>query len=321
MILFFYGKDSFRSKQQIKRAVEKFKKERDPQGFNTTIVNCDSTITGSLREMITTPPFLSEKKMVVIEKLLASKQKEQQEQVFDLIERGQLSSDTVLIFWEETDTYKSKKINEYFERLTKEKYAQKFDALEGAKLYGWIQEEVRERGAKIDKDATTYLGAQIGHDMWALSGTIDQLISYAQNRTITIEDIYKFVSTKEQDNIFALIDAITKKKTDTAFSLLQEQYAIGSDAQYIFAMIIRQVKLLLQIKNMEDLGHGNASELAKQLGQHPFVIKKTLPLVKGYTMNDLRALHRRLIDMDIQSKTGQADLETTIDMFISHAVK
>jgi len=34
MIIYIYGEDTFRSHQYLKQQIERFKKERDPQGMN-----------------------------------------------------------------------------------------------------------------------------------------------------------------------------------------------------------------------------------------------------------------------------------------------
>ena len=74
MILFLYGKDTFRSRQQMKKMVEKFKADRDPQGYNIVTIDAAAERNSSrILNEIFTVPFLAERRMVVLESFLSTK--------------------------------------------------------------------------------------------------------------------------------------------------------------------------------------------------------------------------------------------------------
>ena len=81
----------------MKKMVEKFKSDRDPQGLNTVSLDCQKEEEGKIWEQILTTPFLAEKRMVVLENLLLSKNKELLTGLKEKIEKNALSDATVLV--------------------------------------------------------------------------------------------------------------------------------------------------------------------------------------------------------------------------------
>ncbi len=296
--------------------VEKFRVERDPQGLNLVRLDVESGQHTIMQEILSAP-FLAEKRMVVLENLLVSKNDALQKELLARIEAKTLPEDVILIIWEGIEKPKLKQAKELFERLLKEQYTQYFEELTGAKLTGWTLAEVKSRGGEIERDAVHLLATTVGTDMWRLSSLLDQLTSYAFGRSITVADCNIFIEEKVDDNIFTLVDAIVSRQTKHVYTMMQEQYRQGNDAGYLFAMITRQFRILLQLRDLYDRGENlQSASLAKELGLHPFVIKKSLPMVKRYSLDVLRQIHADLLDIDIKTKTGQGDQSMLLDLFV-----
>ena len=98
--------------------------------------------------------------------------------------------------------------------------------------------------------------------------------------------------------------------------MIEEQYRQGQDVQYIFAMILRQCRILLELRDLHDREQLSSDQLAKKLSLHPFVVKKSLPMVKQYSFASLQKLYKSLLEFDIQAKTGFADSETMLDVWV-----
>lgn len=321
MIIFIYGKDTYRSNQYLHKMMEKFHAERDPQGMNLLRLDCETT-KENIMQQILTGPFLAEKRMIVLEGLLSSKQVSVQEALLVRIEEQTIPKDIILIISESIEKPKTKLGKTLFERLSKEQYVQYFEELNGIKLTGWILAEVKERGGNIDRMAADFLANTIGSDMWKLSGVLDQLVSYAPERNILVSDVSLFVEEKIDDNVFTLVDALVQKQTARVFKLIQDQYKAGNDAGYIFAMIVRQYRILLELRDVYDRGDDlQSAHLAKELGLHPFVIKKSIPFVKRYSKEELVNIHEQLLVLDASAKTGKGEQAYLLDMFIGKLVK
>lgn len=316
MFIYLHGPDTFRSRQQLKKMIAKFKTDRDPQGLNVVVLDIEKEETGNVLQQILAAPFLAERRMIVLENLLsATGKKDLQEEIFDRIKDKKIPESNVLLFWESADKPKTDVAKKLQKVLSKEKFAQEFTELKGVQLSSWIKQEIEERGHKIHPQALQYMVANIGTDTWFVHSLVEQLISYKEE--ITIADVELFLDERADDNIFNLVDAIVEKQPKQVFRMIREQYAQGKDPQYVFAMILRQFRILLELRDAYDREDNIlSSELAKKLGLHPFVVKKSLPFVKRYNLGYLKNIYKALLEFDIKTKTGQGDQSVFLDLFV-----
>lgn len=318
MIIFLHGPDTFRSRRQLKKMVDKFKIDRDPEGLNTAVLNCTDTADGQIMEQILAVPFLAEKRLVALENLLTATGKgDLQEQILKRIEEKNLPEENVYIFWEADTKPKTKVGKELLARLLKEKYAQEFPTLTGSKLQGWIASKVEERRGKISSHALQLIVQNAGTDMWLIHSLIEQLLAYKGTEEIQTEDVNLFLEQTADDNIFNLVDAIVAGQTKDAYKMIRQQYKIGKDPHYVFSMILRQFRILLEIRDLFDREDNLPSNLmATKLGLHPFVVKKSLPFVKKYNLSTLKNIYKELLDFDRKIKTGAGDPVLLLDVFV-----
>ena len=318
MIIFLYGPDTYRSRAQLGQMIEKFRRERDPQGLNLVRFVADEETAAKIEEGLLASPFLAEKRMVVIEGLLVSKHKELVSSLLARVKDGKIPSDTIVIFWEGGAKPRTKDAKALLALLKKEKFAQEFAELEGRQLVAWIAREVQTKEGRISAAAATNLANLLAGSSWELHHVVNQLLSYADGREITPEDVALFVEESADDNIFNLVDAVVAGQTKKVFAMMQEQYKLGKDPGYILAMLIRQFRILLMMRDLHDRDElQNSSVAAKKLELHPFVVKKSLPLVKRLNMSELKTAYDRLLEIDIKTKTGQSDQSVLLDVFVS----
>ncbi|PIR78335.1 MAG: DNA polymerase III subunit delta [Candidatus Magasanikbacteria bacterium CG10_big_fil_rev_8_21_14_0_10_36_16] len=317
MIIFLYGKDTYRSRQQLKKMVDKFKVDRDPQGFNVVELDCDKETGANIMQQLLTAPFLAEKKMIVLKNLLsASEHKDFLSELMTRIDGKRLPEENIILFWEGNDTFKTKNAKTLFEKLKKEKFVQSFPEMRGLELSNWVKSEIVSRGGKIEPKALNFLLQNFGNDMWSLSTIIDQLLSYT-SQEISLEDVQKFLGEKVDDNIFNLIDFIVGKQKNKVFKMIRKQYENGEDAQFIFAMILRQFRILLELREVyEKQDNMHSADLAKILGIHPFVVTKSMAFVKRYTLNQIKDIYLKLLEIDTKTKTGQGGQSFLLDVFV-----
>lgn len=319
MILFLYGKDNFRSRQQLNKMVAKFQIDRDPSKLNVIIPDITAEDPQRIIEEIHSAPFLSEKRMVVLKGLLASKEKKLQEMILAELKQNSVPASTILLFWEEAEEFKSTNlVKELFALLKEEKYAQRFDILVGSKLNECIEEQVHEHGGTIERPAVVYLAQNSKNDLWFVHSTLEQLVALCEGRTITLEDVKLFVPERFDDNIFNLVDAIVAGQSERVFQMLEEQYKKGEDAMFVFSMLIRQFRILLLIRDLLDRSGGRIPEgVAKDMGIHPFVLKKSTPYAQRYTTEDVKRIYSSLLDLDRKTKMGGGDQRVLLDIFIA----
>ena len=318
MILFIYGPDTFRSRQYLDKIVAKFKADRDPAGYNVVTIDAeDASTSGSLLSELFASPFLAEKRMVVIKNLLSAKLSEVREEVGEIIKNNLLPDSTVAVFWERTDEFKSKDVKTLFELLQKEKYKEHFAALDSGEAVAWFRGQVETAGSTLGRGVAEAAVKLAGVDSFTLKNLADQLVNYRPGKEITLADLNEFVEEKADDSIFNLVDAIVAGRVQPALAMMREQYRRGEDEQYILGMLIRQFRIMLQIADsLEQNPSVTPDILAKQLSLHPFVVKKTIPLVKKFSLPDLKHRFSQLAEFDLKTKTGQGDLATLLDILV-----
>jgi len=262
-------------------------------------------------------PFLAEKRMVVIKNVLSSKDTEALESLVGGIKNKKVPENNVVIFYQSEPLGKTKICAELAKILAKEKWARHFELLAGAQLAGWIKEEVIKRGGAINSTAINFLAQNTGNDMWYLNSLLDQLVTYAEKREITLADAQLFLEEKVDDNIFNMADAVASGNHRLAFKLIQEQRRLGQEEGYLFGMITRQFRILITMRDLFNRQENISSDqMAKMLALHPFVVKKSLPLMKRLSLDKLKQIYDNLLEIDIKTKTGQADQSLLLDLFV-----
>ncbi len=88
--------------------------------------------------------------------------------------------------------------------------------------------------------------------------------------------------------------------------MLEQQLESGVSIQQILTMITRQFKIIIQVKELL-LQNTNQKDIASQLKLHPFVVQKTTPQTRNFSIEQLKKILNGLIEIDYKIKTGQAD--------------
>lgn len=331
MLIYLYGPDTLRSRRYLRDLIEQFKKQRDPKGYNVKHLDGKTAETSLVLAEIMSLPFLAEKRMVIIENLLSSSdkellaavknKKELLEAVKNKIEHKKISEATILIVWQGEALGKVKEVKELDTLLKLEKYAQEFLLLTGAQLTSWIQKEVATKGGTIQNDALQYLAQHAGTDMWHVQTLVNQLVAHTTTtddslQPITTADVQLFLDEKIDDNVFNLVDAVMQGNRKIAFKLLEGQRQLGHEDGKLFGLIIWQVRTLLSIADILERRQLSSDEIAREIGVHPFVVKKNLGAVKKHSLASLTKIYEELLSMDIKIKTGQGSQAVLLDRFV-----
>lgn len=303
MIIFVYGPDTFRSRAKLRELVEAFQKKYDPSGMNIARFDGKTAEIGDIMSATTASPFLSERRLVVVEGPFDA---------HDLLVR--VPESTILILWDEkAPTGKhGKDIVQY-----------KFDALAGPALTAWVNDEFKKAGVSVEPRATDALVAAVGSDLWRLSVEIAKLAAHAgPSGSVLARDVELLVSSSVESNIFGLTDALADRNAAGAFSLLERELDAGTHELQIMTMLTRQVRLLLQTHALlEEHPRATAETVAKSLGMHPFVARKTLGQVRRFDRPTLERAYDHLFHLDWHLKTGRASPRVALDLFVASFVQ
>ncbi len=319
MILFVYGPDSYRVREKSRELIDQFRQKRDSVGINVVKFSGENLDFDRLRQETMTQGFLSEKKMIVVDRLLSLGNTETQEKVLEFInEFAKKKSETnILLFVEEKVGGKIKNITKkLFTALKNQQYAFEFPELVDRKLEHWINDYVARLGGNIDAKASGELAVRVGSNLWRMSNELQKLVNLKQKQTITQDDIDEHINATFEENIFTLTESIVQKDKNKALRLLSDTIDGGANEIYLLTMIVRQFRILLQVKSLVDSGNSSAKSIANNLGLHPYVTQKSLPLAKHYTLDQLKKIYSRLSSIDASLKTSHPNPQLLLNLLI-----
>lgn len=118
-----------------------------------------------------------------------------------------------------------------------------------------------------------------------------------------------------QNNIFKLVDGIGQKRKEIALTLLNEMLLENEPIQVIVFMIIRQFRLLLMAKLLEERGYSQGN-VAKKLGVHSFIANKVITQSRNFDTVELQNILSRCLEVDKILKTSSMDNKLAVEMLL-----
>lgn len=312
MFHLFHGQDSYSQRETLAALLAK---EGDPDMLSLNTTRLDGKVSfGELQAACDAMPFLARVRVVLVQDLFSS----MPDKTFVEKLEGylpNLPTTTRLIFLESQTLPDNHRIVR-LARDNKLGYVKKFELPKGDELERWVREHVAERGGRITPQAAGLLAANVGGDLGALTNEIEKLVLYkGSDALIDTDDVALLSPYAAEGNIFELVDALGNRQGARAAELFQQKINEGADPFYLFSMFIRQFRLLLQARALLDAGERPAG-IAEQLKQRPFVAEKLARQARNFTLPQLEAIYRRLLAIDVETKTGKADLLTALYLLV-----
>jgi DNA polymerase-3 subunit delta len=321
MFHLFHGQDTYSQRETLAALLAK---EGDPDMLSLNTTRLDSKITFSdLQSACDAMPFLARVRVVLVHDLFSSiPDKAFMEKLEAYLPN--LPRTTRLIFLESQALPDNHRI---IRLAQKEKigYVRKFEPPKGADLERWVQTHVAERGGRITPQAAHLLAENVagGGERQAmpalitLTNEIEKLVLYKGSEgTIDVADVALLSPYAAEETIFELVDALGNRQTARAAELFQAKINEGADPFYLFSMFIRQFRLLIQARYLLDQGE-RAAGIAEQMKQRPFVADKLARQARNFTLPQLETIYRRLLEIDVDTKTGKADLMTALHLLVA----
>ncbi len=310
MIIFLYGKDSFRSKQKLNEIINHYK-ESLKKGFENLIYADANQIDFlDFYNNFKISAMFSEKKLIILKNLFFNKKFQE-----DFLEESKKLEDLkdVVVVYESDLVDQRLKI---FKVLIKNCKSQEFNLLDNGKLKIWAQKEFDKLHRKINGDALSLFINYVGNDLWKASNEIKKLTDFTNGATIKKEDVELQVRPRIEIDIFKTIDALAEKNKKEAFLFLKKHLDNGDSPLYLLSMIIYQFRNLLLVKELAQKGLMYAS-IIKKSGLHPFVVKKNYFACQQFSFEELKNIYHRIFQIDLDIKTGKVEPETALDLLVS----
>lgn len=306
----------------------------DMADLNTIRLEGKSSDLNDLRSAALAMPFLTERRLVIVEDALklirGEEKKEDQEQFIELL--GSLPQSTALVLVA-PDTTKIKNNNgvweTYWVTLGEKHWLIKWAIEAGSRAYvvdcllptdgemaGWIKRKAGEIGGTLTPKAVGVLAQYVGNNTQRAALEIVKLLTYVNfERPVNEDDVSRLTVQDKQSDIFELVDAIgirNGQKAQEMLHLLLEEIVFVQ----LFAMIIRQFRLILQAREIIDEG-GNVNDIAKKMKLPSFVARKIYPQAQLFDLPSLELIYHQLLEIDLNEKTGVCPGDVALDILIA----
>jgi len=334
VIYVLYGHDEFSLHEELNRIKNELG-DREALATNTTEFDGKQVTIGQLLDACKAMPFLGTHRLVVVEGLLSRFEKgaktakelddaEEQEVAMPKkgwrVEWGELKQrlpevpqTTVLVFIDGA----VRRDNLLLKQLAPLAQVRDFPELRGNALSEWIRNRIKDGGGVISPEAVKMLAAYAGDNLWVLASEIDKLLLYCGGKRIEEKDVKEVVSYAREANVFTMVDALIEGRSATAAPLMQQMLDEGAAAPYILFMITRQVRLLVEIKDLLNR-KCNRNEIRERLGiSNDFVLNKALEQSRNYSMERLEQIYHKILEADISIKQGIWKGDLALDLLVA----
>lgn len=151
-----------------------------------------------------------------------------------------------------------------------------------------------------------------------ISETKKLALAFINTKKITYKEALDLLvkPLNKQDTLaFDLVREIALKDKKKALNIYNELLSYNIESYALFGLLESQYRLLYQVKvlNKRNISY---NDMASILEVHPFRVKKTLELVRYYTLKEIRKLLKNLADIDYKIKSGIYENNIIIDLLI-----
>jgi DNA polymerase-3 subunit delta len=321
-----HGDDSLAIHRAVMELIAQEGVSQEDAGTNVTWLDGSNATVDEMYGAAYTLPFFTGKTMVVITnptvKILS---KEPQEKFIRLLEGLPETTLLILVIEDKYEPYGKKKgwqkLGEKswlgkWAKAARPGYAYKIYKLpELSAMPEVIRREAEKQGGKISPSAARELAGRIGNDTYLASQEITKLLEYVNfKRTIEIDDIRQVAVSGGMARVFDMTDAAAYGNSREAIHLLHVLLS-EEEPEYLFSMIVRQFRLLIQAREILN-GGGNPQALVNTLRVPDFVAGKLMTQVRRFKAEDLARIYHRLLEIDFETKVSAVTLDVAMDELI-----
>jgi DNA polymerase-3 subunit delta len=300
MIYTVSGDNAFERNRLLKERVARFVEAYGD--FALERIRGDEATADQLRAILTSMPFLAERKLVVVYQSGANKEfVETAKEIFADVPD---STDVLL------DEPKLDKRTAYYKWLKAHTTFEDCAPLDERRLLAWMVSYTKQHGSALSQSDAAYLLQRVGAEQQRLANELDKLSLFAG--TITRERIDDLTVPTPQSKIFDMLDAAFSGDIERALELYDDQRAQRVEPQEIIGMLGWQLRQIALVKTA-----GNR-DVVREAKMSPYAASKAKRIADRMTLARLKQLVDELTRLDVQSKRSALDLDLALKAYISH---
>ena len=258
-------------------------------------------------------PFLSDMRLVVVKDsgLFDDGRSKDTEKMAEYI--ANIPESTCILFAEK----KVKKNNRLYKAVTKTGTAEEFGRLTEAEAAKIIAAILKREKINCSSALVYYIIHSVGCDMAALEKEVTKLIAYkGAGSTVEQEDIDAVCTKTLEAKVFDMVKAIGMRNPSQAIKIYRTLIMYNEAPIKIFALVIRQFKIMLQCKVLSSEGK-NLNEIKEITGQNFYAVKECTEQSRNFTEDTLKKAVYECLETDTAIKSGQIDGEAAVELIIA----
>ena len=305
-IYLLYGEEGYLKRQYRDRFIRAMLPEGDTMNYahyEGKNINVREVI-----DLAETLPFFAERRLIVFEDtgFFKSAGAELADYIKDM-------PDTTYFIFVENEVDKRSRL---YKAVKAKGYIVELSTQDEGTLKRWIQGIVRREKKQIPDSVILYFLNKVGTDMENIQRELEKVFCYSLDRQeITKEDIDAVCVTQITNHIFDMVNAVADKNQRRALDLYYDLLALKEPPMRILFLMIRQYRILFQVKGLSGQGYGK-KEIASKAGLHPFAAGKYMDQAKKFRMSELRAVMEDGADIEQRVKTGLLTDNLAVELFI-----
>lgn len=260
-------------------------------------------------DLVNTLPFFAQHRVIQIQN--SGWFKTANDRLADMIKN---MPETTYLILEESEVDKRGKL---YKAVTARGYAAECKEQDEATLKKWIMGMLKKENKQISAAALEVFLEKTGADMENIKRELEKLVCYTMDREgIMPEDVEAICTTRVQNHIFEMIEAIALGKQKKALELYYDLLSLKEPPIRILFLIGRQFNLLLQVKELRQRGCDGRTIAEKTGLRAGFITNKYIEQSKRFQLSFLRKAVEDCVEADEDIKTGRMGDIMSVELLI-----
>jgi len=274
---------------------------------------------------VQTVPFLSAKRMVVLDGLLGMFEPNRGSRKSPKVGKGKLEewegfvdqinnvpSGNEIVFIDKRLTLS----NKLFVAIKDIATVNLFQIPSGRELLDWVYNRASEYELNMNRKVTGILVDSIGPNLRIIDSELNKLSIMFEGVEIGDNDVRNVVASVRETNIFSAVDAVIEGRAGLAITATRKLIESGTTISNLVALIARQIRLLLLAKDHKMQGLP-AGQLGKVLKLSGYPLTKTIQQEASFTHERLLQIHEELVELDVQLKSTPVDDQVALEIAVT----
>lgn len=296
-IIFFTWENKIFLKKELDRWIQVF--EDKHSSFNISRITLENIDKISIESELTTMPFLSENRLIILEEIPLSwspkdtentKDAKFDEKILNILDS--IPESNFVIFVQENPDKRKSLYKKLIEISTIKEFINPNE--------NELKKYIRERLIGIDNEALNKLIEFKNSKFIEIEWEIEKLILFKNHEKVSKEDIEKYITPEIESNIFSFTDWIFELNYNKALSNLGH-ILDNSKIEPTFAAIMTNIRKFLYTLYLKNSWIPD-SQIIELLKLHPFVFKKTISKSSSY--KEILKFYNELVNIEIKAKIG-----------------